>query len=302
MTAPAASIIIPTRNRATVLERTVRALFGQDCHERFEIIVVDDGSSDDTGEVLHRLQQESGDRLRWYAKQNGGPASARNLAMKHAKGGILVFLGDDTIPVPHFLREHLDWHRSCCREEESGVLGRIEWDPSLPVSHLMQFLNSGPQFRYNEIVDKIRVDASYFVSSNVSLKSSFLHGTSFDETFKNAAWEDVELGYRLSRQGMQLYYNSEALCFHHHPTHMKSFRRRNRLMGRDIRILYQIHPELRASILQPARLNLTERLAKWTLALLYPLALVFGAKRLLNPYFSLCLKYDLFRGYCGLER
>jgi len=87
---PRVSVIIPAFNAAGCVHRAVDSVLGQ-CFQDFELLVVDDGSTDDTRVVL----AEYGDRIRLLAKVNGGPAAARNHGLQHACGEYVAFLDAD---------------------------------------------------------------------------------------------------------------------------------------------------------------------------------------------------------------
>jgi glycosyltransferase involved in cell wall biosynthesis len=102
MSAPSVSVIIPTYNRRDLVQRALESVFVQ-TYRDFEIMVVDDGSTDDTRAVV-----EGRDRVRYLCQANAGPASARNLGIRHARGGIIAFLDSDDVWWPDFLETQLD--------------------------------------------------------------------------------------------------------------------------------------------------------------------------------------------------
>lgn len=91
------SIIIPTYNRKEELVDLLPSLSRQECPVPFEIIVVDDGSTDGTRELLKNLAEDWKGRLRFLEQNRAGPGTARNLGIKHANGDILVFVDSDCI-------------------------------------------------------------------------------------------------------------------------------------------------------------------------------------------------------------
>lgn len=104
---PTFSVVIPTYNRAQLLARTVRAFLAQD-GVPFEVIVVDDGSTDATPEVLAGFRDP---RLRVLRQPNAGLASARNAGLLQARGQYVLFNDDDIVPEAGFLQAHLALHR-----------------------------------------------------------------------------------------------------------------------------------------------------------------------------------------------
>ncbi|MBI5065425.1 glycosyltransferase [Candidatus Woesearchaeota archaeon] len=88
---PKVSIIIPTYNRARLLETTLNSVFSQ-TYENYEVLVIDDGSTDDTEKVLKKFK-----KIRYFKKKNGGVSSARNLGIKNSKGNLIAFLDSDDL-------------------------------------------------------------------------------------------------------------------------------------------------------------------------------------------------------------
>lgn len=102
--APRYSIIVPTYNRATTVENTLASCFAQS-YENFEVVVVDDGSTDNTVDVLRRIQDP---RLVVVTQENAGPAAARNHGMRTARGDYIAFLDSDDVWYPDFLQQAED--------------------------------------------------------------------------------------------------------------------------------------------------------------------------------------------------
>jgi glycosyltransferase involved in cell wall biosynthesis len=99
--APFFSVVVPTYNRANFLEKTLRSLLNQS-FQNFEIIVVDDGSTDNTESHIQKIDDT---RVRYYKKQNGGVSSARNYGLQFAKGDFINFFDSDDIAYPNHLEE-----------------------------------------------------------------------------------------------------------------------------------------------------------------------------------------------------
>jgi len=106
------SVIIPTYNRVEKLEKCLLALSVQNFYKKeFEVIVVDDGSTDQTEEMIKRHQENKNLIIRYFVQKHQGAAAARNLGIKEAEGEIVLFIGDDIIPKREFLQEHMTFHR-----------------------------------------------------------------------------------------------------------------------------------------------------------------------------------------------
>ena len=241
------SVVIPTYNRCAVLLRCLRALEAQALdRRRYEIIVVDDGSTDDTPDRLQSLI--SPEVVRYYRQPNSGPARARNVGIRAARGQIVLFLGDDILAAPQLLTEHVSWHHRFS-PETIAVLGFTDWSDGIGVTPLMTYEGKGSQFGYHLIetgvVDPHNLPYRFFYTSNASVSRQFLmdHGLFFDEDFPYAMGEDGELAYRMQQKGLRIIYNPRALAYHEHPTTFESICRRSFLKGQMAALQVKKHPE-----------------------------------------------------------
>lgn len=243
------SVVIPTHNRRTLLARCLDALARQSIlPEEFEVVVVDDGSTDGTAEWLESRRYPF--PLRSLRQANQGPGAARNAGVEHARGELVLFLGDDIIAHEHLLEEHLLAHAEH-PEPEAAVLGHVDWPPWLRVSPVMRYVcgEDTRQFAYHYIPHLPRLDFRFFYTSNVSLKRRFLleafaAGIRFDPCFRHAALEDTELAYRLQARGLTLHYRSGALAYHDHPMDLEGFARREERVGEMAVVFYRKHPRI----------------------------------------------------------
>lgn len=240
------SVIIPTYNRCETLRRTL-ALYGlqQGMSGRFEVILADDGSSDETIEMVEAAIKTSPYPLRYISlPRNSGPSAARNQAIKLAKGDILLFSGDDILPSPRFVAEHFESHVKQYPDLHVGVLGYARWAPELQVTPFMHWLEqNGTQFAYGLITHGERIDCGLLHTSNVSFKTDFIKGNNayFDERLRFL--EDSEWSLRLEKRGMELRYNANALGDHLHPVDLDSSLARMKAVGFSLLRLKAISPE-----------------------------------------------------------
>lgn len=231
------SIVIPTYNRANTLKQCLEYLQKQTIRN-FEVILVDDGSTDETGKMVENFQKKSWLDLKIFHQTNQKQGIARNLGIKQAQGEIILFLGDDIFALPSLVEEHLAVHQTF-PEKNLAVLGQTTWDPFSPINDYMRFLEwSGWQFNYHRLENLAPFrkfyaykDSShngkflppkqqhwFFYTSNLSLKKELLLQENFDESFQAYGWEDVELGLRLTqKKDLHLFYNRNARAYHHHP-------------------------------------------------------------------------------------
>jgi GT2 family glycosyltransferase len=238
------SVVIPTFNRVEILPSVLEMLGRQSLqNERFEVIVVDDGSSDGTPRFLQSFSAPY--RFRAFSQPNAGPAGARNRGVIAAQSPLVVFLGDDTVPEEAFLETHLRAHEEA-RGAGVAVLGYTTWPRERRVTPFLHHINEyGLQFGYELIEDPENVPFNFFYTSNISLsRGVLLEAGLFDTSFPHAAWEDIELSYRLSRCGHRIVYRPGAVVRHHHDITFSSFRRRQFRAGEAAAIFYRKHPDL----------------------------------------------------------
>src|SRR5262249_5573543 len=210
------SVVLPTYNRMDTLPRVLEALEGQRAAPPFEVIVVDDGSSDGTSQWLARSRP--GLDLRPVRQPHPAPAAPRHRGIDLAGGRLVALLGGDTIPELDWLATHVAAHRE--RSAPYAVIGYTSWHERMKVNPFLHYINEeGLQFGYALIETPDDVPFNFFYSSNVSLPRELLAAERFDERFPYPAWEDTELSYRLTRKhGMRLAYCPEARTAHDHAT------------------------------------------------------------------------------------
>jgi glycosyltransferase involved in cell wall biosynthesis len=244
MPVPDFSIVIPTYKRLPMLLRVLDALEAQQDAPDLEVIVIDDGSGDDTSRVMSE-RRAAKYALTFRSQPNAGPGRARNHGVSLAAGRYILFIGDDTVPEPRFLAEHARVHRDAKDDPLVACLGYTGWPPGGRVTAFMDYINDyGLQFGYKLIHDGEIVPFNFFYTSNISLDRELLGSEPFDTTFPAAAWEDIELAFRLDARGLKIRYNARAVTRHYHPMTVDSFARRQYTVGRSGAIFYRKHPEL----------------------------------------------------------
>jgi glycosyltransferase involved in cell wall biosynthesis len=215
---PELSVVMATFQRAETIKRTLKYLELQDIDPaRFELIVVDDGSVDDTEEVVQKAITEKPYSITYLRHENTGPGYTQNRGIKIARGDILLLMADDIWMEPQTLGRHLDFHLRQNKGNKSALVGRVFASPEMNESAYLR--NWDPhQFKsFNAIVE---VPYYMFWACNVSLKRRFmLEGGMFRDSrgrAGSAAHEDPEVGYRLMQNGMKLFYDSKANGLHYH--------------------------------------------------------------------------------------
>ena len=244
------SIIIPTYGRPDALAEVIASL-GRQTAKDFEVIVVDDGSPDSESN-LRAVNAADGLDIRYIRQANAGPGAARNLGLKNISddSGLVLFIGDDIIAHPDLVSQHADFHGRY-PEKTAAVLGLTLWEEGVR-DRFMDFLAPfGPQFNYSGKQSGDILDFRYLHTCNISFKRNLLEGRSFDEDFRAAAFEDTELGYRLSRDGgLNIIYNPAALGYHKHKYDRRRFALRQAEAAKWARLLARKHPEAEGLIIK----------------------------------------------------
>lgn len=247
---PEISVVIPTYNRAETLRKTLTAYDRQSIKpSAFEVIIVDDGSSDNTAALVQDCQNRVSYVLRYFHQRNQGPGMARNAAFKAARSPLILITGDDIIPHEDLLLRHIAAH-SEKPSSLNAVLGKVEWSPDLEPNFLMHYVTelTGRQFGFHLIQNHASASHRFFYTSNISLKTeTLLSSGGFHPAFIHAAFEDIELGYRLEKIGLNICYKPSALGFHDHQLTLESFSKREFKVGQMHVVLLKLHPHMDAS-------------------------------------------------------
>lgn len=238
---PALSVVIPTRNRADKLMNAL-GVFNA-ITMPLEIIIVSDGSTDET--VVRLKEFDSPHSIVAIQILHSGPARARNEALRYATGDVVLFTGDDIVPTEQMIARHAMFHAQNS-DEKLVCLGYIKYADTVYKNDFIQYLENTctDQFAYHLLASGEEADYRFFYSSNISIKRSFLEKFRFNESFKHAVWEDIELGYRMSRCGMKVIYDSKAIAYHDHEVTLDDFMRRTYLSGKYAYHVKTLHPEI----------------------------------------------------------
>jgi GT2 family glycosyltransferase/glycosyltransferase involved in cell wall biosynthesis len=239
-------VIIPTYNRCPVLVSCLAALEQQSlAKERFEVIVIDDGSTDGTERLCRGLSMSF--PLVYRRQSNAGAGAARRLGCEAARGKYLLFFNDDTLAAPELLTEHL-----CAQDEyalkKCAVLGDFRYPTEAGKRAMTSFLATRP-FLFPQVNMKTGFyrESWYFIASNLSVRrEAVLAVGSFDPQFRVA--EDTELGARLEEKGYRIRYHPKALAWHDHLTFTTAdlIKRARSYAPADL-LLFKKHPRLLGS-------------------------------------------------------
>jgi len=241
--APLFSVVVPTYNRMDALPAVLDALENQADAPAFEIVIVNDGSTDGTKAFLDQRLFKIPTKV--LHQENSGPAEARNVGVDHSRGQWIAFLGDDTQPSERWLSVHWQAHQKARDQQPCAILGYTRWHRCMKLTPFLRYINEfGLQFGYSLIKNAHDLPFNFFYTSNISLSSELLKAEKFNTEFPYAAWEDTELSYRLKKKGMTIIYEKEAIVEHNHPTDFDRFSSRQEKVGYSAVTFYRLHPEL----------------------------------------------------------
>jgi glycosyltransferase involved in cell wall biosynthesis len=201
------SVVIATYQRREKLGRVLAGLAAQ-TRAGFEVIVVDDGSTDGTTEFLREAHFPF--ELRVLRQSNAGPGAARNAGVQAARADIVLFLDDDVLPAPGLIDEHLREHAEHPHTAVIGPLGSlpryalpwVAWEQAMLEEQYAAMLRGDYQPTFRQ-----------FWTGNASVpRTELLAAGGFDAAFRRA--EDVELAARLHRRGIRFRFNPRAQTLH----------------------------------------------------------------------------------------
>jgi glycosyltransferase involved in cell wall biosynthesis len=235
------SVVIPTYNRQSILEKCLNALEHQQWvpgrpMSDYEVIVVDDGSTDGTMDWL-KAESTQLSHVRVFGQNHLGPAAARNLGVMRAHGDIIVFIDSDLVVTEQFLQAHTD-----ALVAGQDALGS---DRLFTYGRVINTCNfEAPTLEPYKITD---FSAAYFATGNVAIARHWLEQAGlFDTRFQLYGWEDLELGVRLKQFHLKLIKCPEAVGYHWHPPF--TLEQIPKLIDREIQrgrmgvLFYQKHP------------------------------------------------------------
>lgn len=195
------SVVIPTYNRADLLRRTLPAIVGQH-YPDFDVIVVDDGSTVDTSDLL----QSEFPGVCQVRQANQGPAAARNAGIEAARGDIVAFTDDDCLAPPDWLSRLAEGYRR--HPEIAGAGGYLEPAPeALRRSVLARYERAMMLRDYGDVTREYLggLDCPAYGTNNMSYRRDVLLDVGcFDENLRIAAGEDFDLKRRACQRGQQL--------------------------------------------------------------------------------------------------
>ncbi|NBI29357.1 glycosyltransferase family 2 protein [Chengkuizengella marina] len=228
------SVILPIYNAKNLLKASLLTFTYQvlEHDDSFEVIVVDDGSTDGTDEVVSSLELNYKIEYIYLPRtEKSSRSAARNKGIEVASGDVLLFVDGDHLVPPNFINEHLRFHKVYDNFAIIGFRqflskGDIPMDklkegfsvkmfpPIIKLDERFQVVN-----QFSENFSNLEYIWYLFWTCNCSVKRNIVEKIGgFDEDFIHWGLEDCEFGYRLYKQGVRFAYNRESIVYHqHHP-------------------------------------------------------------------------------------
>jgi len=221
------SVVVPVRDSRELLERCLESLDRQTvARSEYEVIVVDDGSSDGSAEVARKWG------ARVFRQEKKGAGAARNRGIQEAKGEVLLFLDADC-------EANSDWIAKISepigKDAINGTIGRFTSDQENWVARLIQIELEG---RYHRMRHYDQID--FVNTATCGFRRELLMTNLFDESFQKL--EDVELSFRLAKTGSRLVYVPGATVRHSHPDSLYVYLKRKFRYSRVLPALYRRFP------------------------------------------------------------
>lgn len=291
------TVVIPTYNRGKQLPETVRLIMEQSVpRSEYDVIVVDNRSSDQTRAMMDALCQRY-DNLAYAYQKKPGAAPTRNEGIRRTSTPLVLFIDDDILATPTLIEEHLRGHA----QGPCSVLGHISvnWEES--PSRFLRYLKESEDQNTFKFLDPKQTSFAYFYTGNVSCRTEALQKVGgYDEGFTVYGVEDIDLGYRLEMYGERMIYRQEAAAVHdYHPTYTEFLRKRYN-NGRSLAYFLAKFPHLEAQFTFGRHPLLSLGLPRYLTAWLEPW-INRDSKKPLSKFqyywFTRALRWQLYKGY-----
>jgi glycosyltransferase involved in cell wall biosynthesis len=216
-----ASVIIPTYNRKTILENTLKSLLNQTAgRSAYEVIVIDDCSIDNTAEYMRQIIVSESNVKFIQHDENRGRVITRNDGISKACGDIVIFLDDDNVPARNFIEEHMKFYESK-PEDKIAIMGNVSYAPEvIGKSNFSRFMQSrylgNRSNRERSGIDYKDLPARCLGTLNCSARRvDLIEAGKFDESFLHYGAEDEYLGQCLKGNGVRLIFGENAHSLHY---------------------------------------------------------------------------------------
>ncbi len=210
MITPSVSIIIPVYNGSATIAQAIEKSLEQVYPGTKEVVVVDDGSTDNTAAVVSSYP------VIYLKQENAGPASARNFGAKHAKGDVFIFTDADCLP-------ETGWLSNLIAGFSSNDIGSVcgSYAIANPEKQLARVIHDEILFRHQRLMPEF---PRAFGSYNVAIRADLFRSVGgFNAVYRNASGEDNDLSYKILATGRKIHFLRGALVAHFHQTHLRKY-------------------------------------------------------------------------------
>jgi GT2 family glycosyltransferase len=226
------SVIVPTYNRLELLKKTLHTLFSQQ-YEGYEIIVVNDGSTDGTHEFLSTLSAKSG--IRYLHHPNCGLAASRKAGLNAAQGTYVAFLDDDCI-VPSDWLQKFEHHFH--EDKIAGIGGRAVNGNS---SNLFAAANDMINEYLKSAVNHPGVTVPFLTGNNIAYRRDILNRVGGPDARFRMGAEDRDLLLRVVSVGGTMMYDPEITVMHYNDSDFRRFVKHQYDQGKGSQLYYRVH-------------------------------------------------------------
>lgn len=208
------SVIIPSYNAEKTVIQALKGLENE-TRKDFEVVVVDDGSTDSSFELVKSYKNKSELSIRLIKQQNAGPAKARNIGVEHSEGDIIIFLDSDCVPPDNWVEEMV-------RPLDNNIAGcNCGYKVKNKESLIARYIDYEIAKRHEKLIGK-SIDTIGTYSASF-IKSVFNEAGGFDTKYKAASGEDFDFAFNVKKMGYDLVFTGKTFVYHYHPDTLKKY-------------------------------------------------------------------------------
>lgn len=241
------TIVIPTYNRSAKLIETLDALLLL-TYKNFRVVVIDDGSTDNTAQIVAAKKKQLPFPVDFYTQPNSGASAATNNGVAKAGKGLIILLDDDILPEPGMVSDHLAFHRD---HPQSILSGSAETDPHRSVTDVQRYKlfmeTEWKRIRPSNGLKKIDFNDFMITTANMSFPFEvFQKVGGFDISLRDGY--DVDFGFRALLKNIPLYYDARVRSIHNDQISLRYYSKRQKAYTDSKKIIFDRNPELRDKI------------------------------------------------------
>src|SRR3989344_1736966 len=229
---PSISVVIPVFNGETTIGQSLQAVTQQRFHQHIQIIVVDDGSTDKTADII-----KSYPTVKYIYQKNSGPAATRNRGAQEASGDFIFFTDADCLPQPEWVVRMM----SRFSDPQIGVVAG-SYGIANSQNPLANCIQQEILFRHHKLMPDF--PKSFGSYNFCARKKVFFEAGGFDPGYRFASGEDNDLSYKILKAGYKIYFERTALVDHYHTEDLDRYLREQFRHGFWRAKMYRNHPDM----------------------------------------------------------